>query len=69
MVDCLISVMMYTTSMSIDWTPLFKKYKAKWLALKEAWDKAQKKGFNSPILTSIPDKLITYIGHGDVISV
>ncbi|MEX0616745.1 MAG: DUF5678 domain-containing protein [Candidatus Woykebacteria bacterium] len=69
--------------MSIDWTPLFEKYKGKWLALKEdeitvigvgstpkeAWDKAQKEGYASPILTNIPDKIVTYIGYGDEISV
>lgn len=62
--------------MAIDWTRIYKKYKGLWVALKddeitvissgknakEAWDKAQKKGFVKPILTKMPASLITYIG-------
>ena len=64
--------------MAIDWTPIFKKYKGKWVALeddevtvvgvgntaKEAWEKARKKGHDNPILTNVPKKLITYVGYG-----
>ena len=64
--------------MAIDWTNIFKKYKGQWVALKddektvlasgqsakEAWDKAQKKGFKKTILTRMPAKLIPYVGFG-----
>lgn len=62
--------------MAIDWTKIYKKYKGLWVALKddektviasgktakEAWEKAQKKGYAKPILTFMPKKLATYIG-------
>lgn len=62
--------------MSIDWTVLFKKYKGLWVALqndeitviasgktaKEALVLAQKKGFETPILTKMPKAISTYIG-------
>lgn len=64
--------------MAIDWTKTYKKYKGLWIALKEdekgvlawgktakeAWDKAQLKGYKRPILTRMPDKLLTYVGFG-----
>ncbi|KKQ90162.1 MAG: hypothetical protein UT12_C0001G0030 [Candidatus Curtissbacteria bacterium GW2011_GWC2_38_9] len=64
--------------MAIDWTKIFKKYKGMWVALKddektvvasgktakEAWEKAQKKGFRKPILTRMPAKIIPYVGFG-----
>lgn len=64
--------------MSIDWTHIFNKYKGLWVALKDdektvvasgrtaksAWNKAQKKGFEKPILTRMPTKLIPYVGYG-----
>ena len=31
---------------------------------KEAWEKAQNKGFKKPILTRMPTKLIPYVGFG-----
>ena len=57
--------------MSIDWTVLFKKYKGLWVALqndeitviasgktaKETLVEAQKKGFETPILTKMPQSL------------
>lgn len=63
--------------MSIDWSKQYKKYKGMWVAFKrdektvissgktalEAFDKAKKKGFRKPILTRMPDKLVTYIGY------
>ena len=62
--------------MAIDWTKIFQKYKGKWVALKddektvvasgstakEAWERAQSKGFKKPILTRMPTKLIPYVG-------
>ena len=62
--------------MSIDWTVLFKKYKGLWVALqndettviasgktaKETLAEAQKKGFETPILTKMPQSLSTYVG-------
>ena len=64
--------------MAIDWTNIYKKYKGLWVALKadevtvissgksakEAWEKARKKGFQKPILTRMPVKLLPYIGFG-----
>ncbi|MDP3724046.1 MAG: DUF5678 domain-containing protein [bacterium] len=64
--------------MAIDWTKIFQTYKGKWIALKadertvissgktakEAWEKAQKKGFQKPILSRMPKKLIPYVGFG-----
>lgn len=64
--------------MAIDWTRIYKKYKGLWVALKddektvvasgktakEAWDKAQKKGIDRPILTRMPPKLVSYVGFG-----
>ncbi len=61
---------------AIDWSPIYKKYKGKWVALdqdeqtvlasgktaKQAWDKARKKGFQKPILTRMPAQLIPYVG-------
>ena len=62
--------------MAIDWTKIYKTYKGLWVALendettvvasgktaKEAWNKAQDKGYLKPILTRMPDELTTYIG-------
>ncbi len=63
---------------AIDWSGIYKKYKGKWVTLakdeqtvlsfgktaKEAWDKALKKGFQKPILTHMPERLIPYVGYG-----
>lgn len=64
--------------MAIDWVKIYKKYKGSWVAFKkdektviasgktakEAWEKAKKMGYEHPILTSMPEKLITYVGFG-----
>jgi len=64
--------------MAIDWTKIYKKYKGLWVALKddektviasgntakEAWEKAQEKGYKKPILTHMPKKIVPYIGFG-----
>ena len=64
--------------MAIDWTHIYKKYKGLWVALKEdektvvgagktakeAWMMAQHKGYKKPILTRMPEKLVTYVGFG-----
>ena len=64
--------------MPIDWTKIYKKYKGLWVALKsdeqtvvasgktakEALEKAQAEGCKKPILTYMPEKLITYVGFG-----
>lgn len=61
---------------AIDWTHIYKKYKGLWVALgkdeqtvlasgktaKEAWDKAQKKGFKEPIMMNVPKKLTYFVG-------
>ncbi|OGY21241.1 MAG: hypothetical protein A2126_00060 [Candidatus Woykebacteria bacterium GWB1_45_5] len=63
---------------AIDWTPIFKKYKGKWVALKddeetvvgagdtvaEALEEARKKGYENPILTKMPKEIIPYVGFG-----
>jgi hypothetical protein len=60
---------------ALDWTPIYKKYKGQWVALREdeqtviasgktateAWDKAQEKGYTQPILTRMPDTLVLHI--------
>ena len=64
--------------MAIDWTKIYKKYRGLWVALKndeksvvasgktakEAWEKAQKRGYKNPVLTQMPEKLVTYVGLG-----
>ena len=64
--------------MAIDWTKIYKKYKGLWVALKddektvissgktakEAINKAHDKGFKNPILTRMPENLVTYVGFG-----
>lgn len=64
--------------MAIDWTKIYKKYKGLWVALKDdektvvgsgktakkALEDAQKKGFKNPILTHMPERLVTYVGFG-----
>jgi len=61
---------------AIDWTKIYKKYKGKWVALKDdevtviahattakaVMKKAQRKGFAKPILTRVPVKLVTIVG-------
>ena len=62
--------------MAIDWTQIYKKYKGKWVALKDdeqtvvgsgakakdALEEARQKGYDHPILHRVPTKLITYVG-------
>ena len=62
--------------MAIDWTKIYKKYKGLWIALlddektvvgsgksaREALEKAQKAGYENPILARLPQKLTTYVG-------
>jgi len=62
--------------MPINWANLQKKYKGLWIALeqdertfiasgktaKEAWNKARKEGYEKPILSRMPEKLVTYVG-------
>jgi phosphopantetheinyl transferase (holo-ACP synthase) len=61
---------------AIDWTKICKKYKGLWVALKkdnktviasghtlkEAVEKAKKKGYKEPILFRVPTEIIPYIG-------
>jgi hypothetical protein len=62
--------------MTKDWTKIYKKYKGLWIALasdeqtvlgvgktvKEALLQASKKGNTSPILTRVPENLVSYVG-------
>ncbi|MFA4880667.1 MAG: DUF5678 domain-containing protein [Candidatus Doudnabacteria bacterium] len=64
--------------MAIDWTKIYQKYKGLWVALqkdektviasgrtaKEAWERAKRRGFEKPILTRMPNRLVTYVGFG-----
>ena len=64
--------------MPINWTNLQKKYKGLWVALKtdektvvasgktarQAWDKARQRGYEKPILSRMPEKLVAYVGFG-----
>lgn len=64
--------------MTIDWEKIYKKYKGFWVALdndettviangktaKEAWQNARKRGYNKPILTRMPRRLVSYVGFG-----
>jgi Family of unknown function (DUF5678) len=64
------------TSMAIDWTLIFEKYKGLWVALKddeqtvvgsgktlqEALEEASKNGYDEPIVTRMPEELRTFIG-------
>ena len=63
------------TSMAIDWTPIFEKYKGLWVALKDdeqtvvgsgktlqaALAEALKNGYDEPIVTRMPAELMTFI--------
>ena len=63
--------------MAIDWTKIYQKYKGLWVALeddeqtviasgntaKEAWDGVRAQGHKKPILSHMPDKLVTYVGY------
>ena len=62
---------------AINWSSIYKKYKGLWVALaqdektvlaaaktaKEAFNKAKKKGYQKPILTKMPQRLINYVGY------
>lgn len=62
--------------MTTDWTKIYKKYKGLWVALandeqtvlgagktaKEALLQAHKKGATSPILTRMPEHIVSYVG-------
>ena len=64
--------------MAIDWPKIYKRYKGLWVALldneqtvvgsgetaREAWEEAQKKGHKKPILTRMPERIVTYVGFG-----
>ena len=64
--------------MATDWSRIYQKYKGFWVALKddeqtvvangrtvkEVIDRAKKKGYPHPILTKMPNELITYVGYG-----
>lgn len=61
---------------AIDWSKISKKYRGLWVALKddeetvissgktlkEAAQKAEKKGFKQPIFTKFPSKSVYFIG-------
>ncbi len=61
---------------AINWSSIYKKYKGLWVALaqdektvlavsktaKEAFNNAKKSGYQKPILTKMPQKLVNYVG-------
>jgi len=69
---------LYNSSMAINWTNIYQKYKGLWVALeddevtvvghgktlKEALAEARKHGFENPIVTRMPEELVTYVGYG-----
>lgn len=64
--------------MAINWTDIYKRYKGLWVALDDdektviafgetagdALKNARDKGFENPILSRMPEKLVTYVGFG-----
>ncbi|MCH8244601.1 hypothetical protein IIB97_01795 [Patescibacteria group bacterium] len=62
--------------MAIDWTKIYELYKGPWVAFKddektvmgsgktarEAFEQAQKNGYEMPILTHMPLELTAYVG-------
>ncbi|OHA27099.1 MAG: hypothetical protein A3C06_01200 [Candidatus Taylorbacteria bacterium RIFCSPHIGHO2_02_FULL_46_13] len=62
--------------MAKDWTKIFKKYKGLWVALaddeetvlgagktlKEAFELAKKKGYKEPIMTRMPEEIVSFVG-------
>ena len=62
--------------MAKDWTSIYKKYKGLWVAMKddeitvigsgktakEALLKAKNNGYKNPILSRVPQRLITFVG-------
>ena len=62
--------------MAIDWTPIYKKYKGQWVALKKdektvvgngktlvaALKKAQAAGYKQPIVFRMPEKIVPFVG-------
>lgn len=64
---------------AIDWTNLFEQYKGLWVALeddertvvgsgktlKEALENAKASGSQQPIVTRVPEKMVTFIGSYD----
>lgn len=64
--------------MAIDWTKIYQKYKGLWIALtddektvvgkgttaREALEDARAQGFPNPVLTRMPEQLVTYVGFG-----
>jgi hypothetical protein len=63
---------------TIDWSSIYKKYKGKWVALAEdektvlsfgtsakvIIKKSHDAGYKNPIITKMPQKLITCVGAG-----
>ena len=61
---------------TIDWTKIYKKYKGKWVALKddeqtvvasgktlkEVMEKSQRKGLPHPVVTQIPREILPIVG-------
>jgi hypothetical protein len=76
--DDLTNVLKYATMgyMAIDWTKIYEKYKGLWVALKddektvvgvgksaqEALTEVHKNGYQEPILTRMPESLVTFVG-------
>lgn len=62
--------------MAINWTTIYKKYRGQWVALKSdektvvasgcnvrtVMAKAQKKGYERPILMRVPTEIVPYVG-------
>lgn len=61
---------------AVDWSTIYQQYKGLWVALqedeetvvgsgqtaREALEQAKESGYPKPILTRMPEELVTYIG-------
>lgn len=61
---------------AVDWSKIYQQYKGLWVALKEdeetvvgsgqtareAMEQAKESGYPRPILTRMPEELVTYVG-------
>jgi len=64
----------------IDWTKIYKKYKGRWVALKDdeetvvgsgkflkdAMAQANKMGYKNPIVMRVPEKLLSFVGANEI---
>ncbi|MDB5274976.1 MAG: hypothetical protein JWO58_3343 [Chitinophagaceae bacterium] len=73
--------MLYYAHMAIDWTKIQKKYAGHWVALakdertvvgsgrtaREALEQAKKKKVAIPLLTRMPERIVSYVGSYEIL--